>query len=128
MTKLENLNIGIFIDRDVTVRHFLDSEIFNGLKKDNNVKLIFPPLGDKRISSQKNAKKYGFDYQFISIPEKRILLWKWIFYIKTLSFKKGEDWKIIRAFSSYINMTLPYNNLDELRKRISVINKNLVIS
>ena len=24
-------------------------------------------------------------------------------------------------------MTLPYNNLDELRKRISVINKNLVI-
>ena len=89
MTKLENLNIGIFIDRDVTVRHFLDSEIFNGLKKDNNVKLIFPPLGDKRISSQKNAKKYGFDYQFISIPEKRILLWKWIFYIKTLSFKKG---------------------------------------
>ena len=32
-TLAENLNIGIFIDRDVTVRHFLDSEIFNGLKK-----------------------------------------------------------------------------------------------
>ena len=37
-----------------------------------------------------------------------------------------EDWKIIRAFSSYINKPLPYNNLDSLRNRISKINKNLI--
>ena len=36
-----------------------------------------------------------------------------------------EDWKIIRAFSSYIDKTLPYNNLEELRNRISEINNGL---
>ncbi|MBT36103.1 MAG: NADH-quinone oxidoreductase subunit G, partial [Rickettsiales bacterium] len=38
-----------------------------------------------------------------------------------------EDWKIIRAFSSYIDKTLPYNNLEELRNRISEINNGLII-
>ncbi len=40
--------------------------------------------------------------------------------------KAKEDWKIIRAFSSYINKPLPYNNLHSLRDRISKINKNLI--
>jgi NADH-quinone oxidoreductase subunit G len=37
-----------------------------------------------------------------------------------------EDWKIIRAFSGYIDKLLPYNNLNELRKNIEQINKSLV--
>ena len=37
-----------------------------------------------------------------------------------------EDWKIIRAFSGYLNKTLPYDNLDSLRDRISRINKDLI--
>ena len=36
---------------------------------------------DKRISAHKNADKYGFDYEIIKIPERRIQLWKWIFFI-----------------------------------------------
>ena len=100
MKKLKNLKIAIFIDRDVTVRHFLDSGIFNKLSQNNNIKLIFPPIGDKRISSHKDAQKYKFDFEFIKIPERRIQLWKWIFYIKILSFRKGEDWKVIRRVCS----------------------------
>ena len=32
MSKLNNLKIAIFIDRDVTIRHFLDSGVFDDIK------------------------------------------------------------------------------------------------
>ena len=99
---LNNLRIAIFIDRDVTVRHFLDSKIFDSLADKNQIKLIFPPLNDKRISAHKDAKKYGFDYEIIKIPEKRIQLWKWIFFINIQTFRRGKDWKIIRKFHSIL--------------------------
>ena len=38
-----------------------------------------------------------------------------------------EDWKIIRAFSEYIDKTLPYNNISQLRSYLENINKNFVI-
>ncbi len=38
-----------------------------------------------------------------------------------------EDWKIIRAFSEYIDKTLPYNNISQLRSYFENINKNFVI-
>ena len=38
-----------------------------------------------------------------------------------------EDWKIIRAFSEYIDKTLPYNNISQLRSHLENINKNFVI-
>ena len=41
--KVRDLKIAIFIDRDVTVRHFLDSKTFKELAENNIIKLIFPP-------------------------------------------------------------------------------------
>jgi NADH-quinone oxidoreductase subunit G len=35
-----------------------------------------------------------------------------------------EDWKIIRAFSEYINKILPYNNISQLRDRLEKDNKS----
>ena len=106
--KLKGLNIAIFIDRDVTVRHFLDSKIFNKLAENNNIKLVFPPFNDKRISAHKNAHKYGFDYEIIKIPERRIQLWKWIFFINIQTFRFGKDWKIIRRFHSLLVGKMKY--------------------
>ncbi|KAM9380313.1 NADH-ubiquinone oxidoreductase 75 kDa subunit, mitochondrial isoform 1-T2 [Phaethornis superciliosus] len=37
-----------------------------------------------------------------------------------------EDWKIIRAVSELAGMTLPYENLDEIRKRLEEVSPNLV--
>lgn len=103
MKKITNLNIAIFIDRDVTIRHFLDSKVFTDIKKNNNVKLIFPPIGDKRISNHEDPEKFGYDYEFIKIPERRTQLWKWIFYIKILTYRRGADWKEIRKVFSLCN-------------------------
>ena len=82
------MKIAIFIDRDVTIRHFLDSGVFDDIKNNHKIKLIFPPIGDKRLNNHRNPERFGFDYSFIKIPEKRIQLWKWIFYINTLTYKK----------------------------------------
>ena len=38
-----------------------------------------------------------------------------------------EDWKIIRAFSGFVNKVLPYDNIMQLRNRLSDFNKLLVI-
>ncbi|XP_054134231.1 NADH-ubiquinone oxidoreductase 75 kDa subunit, mitochondrial [Melozone crissalis] len=37
-----------------------------------------------------------------------------------------EDWKIIRAVSELAGLTLPYENLDEIRKRLEEVSPNLV--
>ncbi|NXR83864.1 NDUS1 oxidoreductase, partial [Pycnonotus jocosus] len=37
-----------------------------------------------------------------------------------------EDWKIIRAISELAGLTLPYENLDEIRKRLEEVSPNLV--
>ena len=100
MKDISGLKIAIFIDRDVTVRHFLESNIFNKLSKKNQVRLVFPPLNDKRISNHKNPQRFGFKFDFIKIPERRIQLWKWIFYTKIQSFKFGKDWKSLRKVYS----------------------------
>lgn len=100
MRDISGLKIAIFIDRDVTVRHFLESNIFYKLSKKNQIRLVFPPLDDKRISNHKNPQRFGFKFDFIKIPERRIQLWKWIFYTKIQSFKFGKDWKSLRKVYS----------------------------
>ncbi|KAM6461858.1 NADH-ubiquinone oxidoreductase 75 kDa subunit, mitochondrial isoform 2-T2 [Liasis olivaceus] len=37
-----------------------------------------------------------------------------------------EDWKIIRAISELAGMTLPYDNLDQVRRRLEEVSPNLV--
>ncbi|NXU10038.1 NDUS1 oxidoreductase, partial [Pardalotus punctatus] len=37
-----------------------------------------------------------------------------------------EDWKIIRAISELAGLTLPYENLDQIRKRLEEVSPNLV--
>uniref|UniRef100_A0A8C5J0W7 NADH-ubiquinone oxidoreductase 75 kDa subunit, mitochondrial n=1 Tax=Junco hyemalis TaxID=40217 RepID=A0A8C5J0W7_JUNHY len=37
-----------------------------------------------------------------------------------------EDWKIIRAVSELAGLTLPYENLDDIRKRLEEVSPNLV--
>lgn len=37
-----------------------------------------------------------------------------------------EDWRIIRAISELVGVTLPYNNLDEVRDRLAEVSPNLV--
>ncbi|XP_047903152.1 NADH-ubiquinone oxidoreductase 75 kDa subunit, mitochondrial [Anser cygnoides] len=37
-----------------------------------------------------------------------------------------EDWRIIRAVSEMAGMTLPYENLDQIRKRLEEVSPNLV--
>ena len=128
--KVKDLKIAIFIDRDVTVRHFLDSKVFDELAKNNNIQLIFPPLNDKRISSHKNAEKYGFEYQIIKIPERRIQLWKWIFFINIQTFRSGNDWKIIRKFHSILvgkmKLFFKFASLPLIKKIIITIIKKII--
>ena len=50
MKSKRKLRIGIFIDHDIMIRHFVHSRVFSKLSKKHKVDYIFPPLGHKRIS------------------------------------------------------------------------------
>ena len=63
MSAPRKLNIGIFIDHDIMIRHFIHSNVFSKLSKKHNVDFIFPPDGHKRVSLDptpfiKNSKIY----------------------------------------------------------------------
>ena len=50
MKSSRKLNIGIFIDHDIMIRHFIHSKVFSKLSRKHNVDFIFPPQGHKRVS------------------------------------------------------------------------------
>ena len=50
MKSSKKLKIGIFIDHDIMIRHFVHSKVFSKLSKKHNVDFIFPPKGHRRIS------------------------------------------------------------------------------
>jgi len=50
MKNQKKLNIAIFIDHDIIIRHFLHSGVFKKLSYKHNVDFIFPPKGYKRTT------------------------------------------------------------------------------
>ena len=50
MVSKHKLKIGIFIDHDIMIRHFIHSNVFSKLSKKHYVDFVFPPQGHKRVS------------------------------------------------------------------------------
>ena len=44
------LRIGIFIDHDIMIRHFIHSQVFLELSKKHKVDYFFPSVGHKRVT------------------------------------------------------------------------------
>ena len=63
-------NIGIFIDHDIIIRHFIKTNILNELNDKYNLIYFFPSKPNKRVST--NIENLNIDnYQFIKIDNKR---------------------------------------------------------
>ena len=67
MKKMNNkLKVGIFIDHDIMIRHFIHSRVVKNLMDVHKVDFIFPPKGHKRVTL--NPEKFIKDSAIIRIP------------------------------------------------------------
>jgi len=50
MVRKRKLKIGIFIDHDIMIRHFIHSKVFSKLSNKHDVDYFFPTVGHKRVT------------------------------------------------------------------------------
>ena len=126
------LKIGIFIDHDIMIRHFIHSEVFKLLIKNHNVDIILPPEGHKRITL--NPKKFieGAKTIRIKVDTKNKQLWLRLAQVMVMrprfdkeSLDLRRTWRLVTPWKAEILHTflgLPiiyfiYRQLTKLRAR-----------
>ena len=57
----KKLRIGIFIDHDIMIRHFIHSKVFSLIIKKHKVDFFLPPVGHRRITLDPS--------KYIKVPE-----------------------------------------------------------
>lgn len=75
MTKKTKLKIGIFVDHDIIVRHFLYSDVFCALFSKHDVDVILPPVGYKRITLDPSEKIGSASIVRLPVHSKSRFLW-----------------------------------------------------
>ncbi|MBN2752923.1 MAG: hypothetical protein JXQ84_09470, partial [Rhodospirillaceae bacterium] len=94
---MKKLNILVFIDVDVVVRHFIYSSAFAHTAKKHNVKFVFPEQGNKRFGSIiPDALSLPAPYIRLPHHQERTRLWKQIFHIDQLRLRPGKQAAALR--------------------------------
>ena len=71
----KKLRIGIFIDHDIMIRHFIHSKVFSLLIKNHKVDFIFPPKGHRRITLDPSKYIKGSQTIRLSVDTENRSLW-----------------------------------------------------
>lgn len=95
---MKKLRILIFIEVDVVVRHFVDSQIFNALAAKHDVTFVFPGPGTKRFGNL-DPGTMPLPGEYLRVPHhaERTRLWKEIFQVDQLRFRCDPQGKALRA-------------------------------
>ena len=83
------MRIFVFLEADVTIRHFISSKAFSLLERKHDIKYVFP-MGHKRLGKINPHDLNIRKEQIIDIPshEKRLSLWRMKFLLSVLGIKK----------------------------------------
>ena len=92
------MKILIFIEHDVMIRHFIDSQSFNSLINKHQVVFIFPEKGHKRVTRKIDNRLLNAPYLHLTINQKRQKIWKRLFQVNHLRWKNGQQQKALRIF------------------------------
>jgi len=96
------MKILVFVEVDVVVRHFLDSNSFSELAARHEVTFVFPELGHKRMGGIEPAKlNLAAPFVFLNHHARRTKLWKQLFHVDQLRIRKGEQAAAIRALRRF---------------------------
>lgn len=81
----------ILIESDICTRHFVISGVFKKLISENDVLFVYPPEDWKRTTLNLNELDLGAPYCRVSIPERRIWLWRRLVQVQEMMWKPGRD-------------------------------------
>jgi hypothetical protein len=96
---MKKLRCLIFVEADVVVRHFINSNSFNDLLNKHEVKFIFPEEGNKRFSNIDPKNLNIFDkYERLNHNKRRYYAWKQLFHVDQLKFRFDVQAKAMRHF------------------------------
>jgi len=70
------LNVVVFIDSDVTIRHFLLNDAFERLVDDHNCVFVLPPAGWGRIVNGRERLPKEYRVETLNTPDVRRRLWR----------------------------------------------------
>lgn len=91
------MKIFIFIEHDIIIRHFLHNDTFKELANKHNVSFVFPKEGLNRLKIDINSLNlFNSDVYRIGINQKRISIFKHLFRVEKLKYKKNTNDKKLR--------------------------------
>lgn len=98
------MNIHIYVEHDIIIRHFILSRAFENLVfAGHDVKVIMPPNATNRVTYVPKSSETNLPIYWVEASHERVFWWKRLFFIQKfrLAFGKSER-AIRRAFSSTI--------------------------
>jgi hypothetical protein len=103
--------IGIFIDHDIMIRHFLHSKVFEGLFNDHDVDVIVPPLGYKRITLDPAPWVKGANLVRLEVNEPTQKLWSRLMQVQAMRFNRTapsmrKTWRLVQSWKSELLHTV----------------------
>ena len=105
----KKLKIGIFIDHDIIIRHFIHSKVLKSLIKNHKVDVILPPVGHKRVTLNPKKHLEGSNIIRVSVDTKNRGLWGRLIQVMVMrpSFKKENlylrrTWRLVTTWKAEI--------------------------
>ena len=91
------MNVLVFVEVDVVVRHFLHSGVFEALGKASNLTFVFPEIGNKRMGDADPTKlKLPGPFIHLQVHDERRRLWKRLFQVSLFKFSFSAQARAIR--------------------------------
>lgn len=93
------MNILIFIEHNVIIRHFIHSNIFKELTQTHSVHFVFPQVGYKRVKDTDfNQLDLNAPYLHLNVHQERLKIWQKLFKVSWLRWQPGKHYAIMRKF------------------------------
>lgn len=98
------LRVVVFIDHDIVYRHFIHSRVFADLNKAHDVTYIFPTQGpeNKRLTTTVDPVEVGGAIEWMPIERERITIWRRLFQVSQLHWRRGVEWRHLRVVMRYL--------------------------
>lgn len=133
-------NIGIFIDHDIMIRHFVINDTFKDLIQSHNVSFVFPPKGHKRISLNTHKLISGANVLHLNVDKYRRKIWAWLMLAKVFQIKFDRDsldfrrtWRLVipmrvEIYFTFLGAPLIYFIFRKVAKLLLAIKPNKEIA
>lgn len=96
------MKILVFVEHDIIIRHFLHSQVFNGLARRHDVVFVFPEKGYKRVTVDASTLNLGgAPIRHLIVSVERLKIWQGLMLAEHLRWRPGSHFAAMRTFHRY---------------------------